>query len=127
MYNIELLSKLSGLTKRTVRYYIEKGLLDPPVGSCRGSYYTQSHLDRLEEIKKWSQQGIPLTQVKLLIEGETHSQCVTKIDVIYTTKWEKLKIADNLELHFWENSIRPQDLKSIYDFIQNIISSNKEQ
>lgn len=128
MYNIELLAKLSGLTKRTVRYYIEKGLLEPPVGSCRGSYYTDNHLDRLEEIKKWSHQGIPLTQVKSLLDGEVRSQCVvSSIDIICTTKWEKLKVKDGLELHFWESSIRPDDLKSIYEYIYKITSSDKEQ
>ncbi|MBC7476337.1 MAG: MerR family transcriptional regulator, partial [Candidatus Sericytochromatia bacterium] len=44
MYNIEVLAKLTELTKRTIRYYIEIGLLTPPIGNCRASYYTDYHL-----------------------------------------------------------------------------------
>ena len=121
MYNIEILAKLAGITKRTVRYYIEKGLLEPPAGNCRGSYYTTSHLEQLENIKKWAQQGIPLSQVKSLLEGECTTECINAISVICTTKWEKLKINDGFEVHFWENSVHPDDLKAINDFIISVI------
>lgn len=123
MYNIESLSKLASLTKRTIRYYIEKGLVNPPIGSCRASYYTDEHLNRLEQIKKWSNQGIPLTQIKSMLDGEAPS---IKFDVEYiitTHQWERLNIFEGVELHFRENYLQADELRKINNFIKELIDS----
>ncbi|WP_127534735.1 MerR family transcriptional regulator [Paenibacillus kobensis] len=50
-YKIDEVSKLSGLTKRTIRYYEELGLLSPPERTDGGMrLYTQEHIDRLGQI-----------------------------------------------------------------------------
>ena len=69
MYNIETLAKLAGLTRRTIRYYVQKGLLEPPEGGGRGSYYTDAHLEQLQKTQKWSEQGVPLIHMKARVEG----------------------------------------------------------
>lgn len=50
-YRIEEISRELGLTKRTIRYYEEIGLLHPPDRS-EGGYrqYTDQHIDRLRNI-----------------------------------------------------------------------------
>ncbi|MEK7433904.1 MAG: MerR family transcriptional regulator [Cyanobacteriota bacterium] len=123
MYNIELLAKLSGLTKRTIRYYIEKGLLDPPLGSCRASYYTEEHLNRLEEIKRWSTQGVPLIQIKSILEGNSPVIEVNIEHIICTHVWERLNVYDGIELHFRTNYLKPDELRKIDDFIKSVIES----
>ena len=123
MYNIESLSKLASLTKRTIRYYIEKGLVNPPMGTCRASYYTDEHLSRLEQIKKWSNQGIPLTQIKSILDGELPS---VKFDIEYiitTHQWERLNIFEGIELHFRENYLQADELRKINDFVKDLIDS----
>lgn len=123
MYNIESLSKLSSLTKRTIRYYIEKGLVSPPMGTCRASYYTDDHLSRLEQIKKWSNQGIPLTQIKSILDGELPSVKFDIECIITTHQWERLNIFEGIELHFRENYLQADELKKINDFVKNLIDS----
>lgn len=50
-YKIDEVSKSSGLTKRTIRYYEELGLLPPPERTDGGMrLYTQEHIDRLGQI-----------------------------------------------------------------------------
>ena len=51
-FTIEQVSAQTGLTKRTLRYYEEMGLL-PPTGRTEGNYrrYTQEDVQRLERIK----------------------------------------------------------------------------
>lgn len=50
-YKIEEASKESGLTKRTIRYYEELGLLPPPERSKGGMrLYTRAHIERLRQI-----------------------------------------------------------------------------
>ncbi len=121
MYNIELLAKLSGLTRRTVRYYIQIGLLEPPLGTCRGSYYTDGHLNRLNKIKNWSNQGVPLNKIKEIIEGVAPSVTVDSVNVVCTAQWERLELCDGIELHFRNNYLRNEELKKINAFIQEVI------
>jgi DNA-binding transcriptional MerR regulator len=121
MYNIELLVKQSGLTKRTIRYYIQIGLLAPPIGSCRGSYYTELHLNRLEQIKKWSQQGVPLSQIKSIINGDAPSVTVDLEHALCVSQWEKLEICEGVELHFRMNYIRMDELNKINSYIKDLL------
>lgn len=68
VFNIDTLAQKAGLTRRTVRYYVQRGLLEPPQGGGRGSYYTEEHLQRLGRIRAWSEQGVPLMQIKALLD-----------------------------------------------------------
>jgi len=127
MYNIELLVKLSGLTKRTIRYYIQIGLLDAPSGNCRGSYYTDVHLNRLEQIKKWSEQGVPLSQIKSILNGNAPSVTVDLVHSLCTYQWEKLEICEGVELHFRMNYIRMEELKKINSFVKELLKCRKDE
>ncbi len=68
VFNIDTLAQKAGLTRRTVRYYVQRGLLEPPQGGGRGSYYTEDHLRRLERIRAWSEQGVPLMHIKAMLD-----------------------------------------------------------
>lgn len=50
-FKIDDVAKLCGLTKRTIRYYEELGLIPPPERSEGGMrLYTQQHIERLNQI-----------------------------------------------------------------------------
>jgi DNA-binding transcriptional MerR regulator len=70
MYNIDNLTSLSGLSRRTIHYYVQRGLLEPPEGGGRGSYYTEAHLRSLKRIAELAAQGVPLIHMKALLQGE---------------------------------------------------------
>lgn len=63
-YSIDELAALVELPRRTVRYYIQQGLLDRPVGEKRAAYYTASHLEQLLTIRKWQQAGLSLERIR---------------------------------------------------------------
>ncbi len=50
-YTADELAKLAGLPLRTVRYYVQEELIDPPLGLGRGSHFDDKHLDQLKRIK----------------------------------------------------------------------------
>jgi DNA-binding transcriptional MerR regulator len=60
---IDDLCRLTGLTRRTVRFYIQKGLLDKPFGEKKGAWYSQEHLERLVRIRQLSASGLSLDAV----------------------------------------------------------------
>jgi len=57
------LSEESGISARTIRFYIARGLLDGPVKAGRGAVYTEEHLARLEKIKKLQAEGKMLVEI----------------------------------------------------------------
>jgi len=63
------LAALAGLPQRTVRYYIQRGLLDRPIGETRAAYYTSAHLERLLEIRRWTEAGVSLERIAEILAG----------------------------------------------------------
>ena len=64
LYNIDELAGLGGVSRRTVRYYVQEGLLPAPLGVGRGRHYSRPHLDRLLEVKAWQESGLSLDQIR---------------------------------------------------------------
>jgi DNA-binding transcriptional MerR regulator len=69
-FSIDELATLAALPKRTVRYYIQLGLLDRPVGETRGAHYLQSHLETLLRIRQLTEAGISLERVREILGGD---------------------------------------------------------
>lgn len=65
-------SERSGLTQRTLRYYEEKGLLDPPTRMEGGfRLYSDGDLERLERIKQLKELlGFSLAEVKEMLDAD---------------------------------------------------------
>ena len=67
--SLDQLCILAELPRRTVRYYIQIGLVDRPIGETRAAYYTDSHLQQLLTIRKWTDAGLSLERIRELLEG----------------------------------------------------------
>ena len=71
-YSIEQVAVQTGLTKRTLRYYEEVGLL-PPTGRTEGNYrrYSEEDIQRLEAIKRLRDLlGFSLADIREIMEAE---------------------------------------------------------
>ena len=68
-YGIKELAELGGVTRRTVRYYVQRGLLPTPLGTGRGPHYTPAHLERLIHIRKLQEAGVPLAEIAAQLDG----------------------------------------------------------
>ena len=64
-FSLEELSELTGISRRTIRFYIQKGLMNGPEGEKRGAYYTTEHLEDLLRIKRMTGKHIPLNEIRL--------------------------------------------------------------
>jgi DNA-binding transcriptional MerR regulator len=67
---IDQLAERSGLPPRTVRYYIQRGLVDRPQGERRGAWYTARHLEQLLRIRRWTEAGLSLEGIAKLLSGD---------------------------------------------------------
>ena len=69
-FTFEELCNLSGLSSRTLRYYMQIGLVDKPIGNTRGAHYLSFHLEKILRIKQLSDSGISLERIKEVLSGE---------------------------------------------------------
>lgn len=68
--SLDQLSDQSGLPGRTIRYYIQKGLIAGPEGEKRGAWYTQAHLSDLLRIRQWQDTGLSLEAIADLLQAK---------------------------------------------------------
>lgn len=69
-YPLNDLCVLADLPIRTVRYYIQIGLVDRPEGETRAARYGPRHLEQLLQIRKWTEAGVSLERIRELLQGE---------------------------------------------------------
>ena len=124
-YTFNELCSLVELPIRTVRYYIQKGLVNPPEGSRKGAYYTQKHLDELLAIRKWQRSGLSLERIKeLLCEGTVapgelpppRGRKPGDVEV-----WSKLFVKDGLEVHL-EPKMAGMSPEQVREFCRQVMA-----
>lgn len=77
IYSLNELGALTETPLRTIRYYIQQGLVDRPDGSTRSARYAQRHIEQLLEIRKWQKAGLSLERIRdLLVAPEGDGQPV---------------------------------------------------
>jgi DNA-binding transcriptional MerR regulator len=74
MYGIEELAELAGVSRRTVRYYVQRGLLPTPTGLGRGRHYTEEHLATLVRIRELQERGVPLLEIAAQLAGHEEEE-----------------------------------------------------
>lgn len=68
-FTLNELCVLADLPVRTLRYYVQTGLIDKPDGETRAARYGSKHLEQVLLIKKWTSAGVSLERVKELLHG----------------------------------------------------------
>jgi len=71
---IHELAERAGISVRTIRYYIEEGLLPQPAYQGKYSYYTLNYLDRLELIRRLKDSYLPLREIREIMSSLTDDQ-----------------------------------------------------
>jgi DNA-binding transcriptional MerR regulator len=98
-FSLEELCVLTSLPPRTVRYYIQLGLVDRPEGETRAAKYFQRHLDQLLIVKKWVGAGMALESIRALMVAEREPLLPTPPKKPGAVEvWSHLYLADGVEL-----------------------------
>lgn len=69
-YPLSELCVLVDLPPRTVRYYVQIGLVDRPHGETRAARYGATQLEQLLQIRKWTAAGLSLERIRELLHGD---------------------------------------------------------
>jgi DNA-binding transcriptional MerR regulator len=98
-FSLDELCALTKLKPRTVRFYIQMGLVDRPVGETRAAYYTAKHAEQLAEILKWSEAGLSLERIRELLKGADAPVPAPARKPGSVEVWSHLVVSEGVELH----------------------------
>ena len=101
-YNIDELADLGGVSRRTVRFYIQEGLLPAPLGVGRGSHYDRSHLERLLDVRAEQEAGRSLDDIRAPRRPSPgrpgHAAAAEPALSIARSAWRRFELAPGVEL-----------------------------
>jgi DNA-binding transcriptional MerR regulator len=101
-YAIGDLARLAGVSRRTVRYYVQEGLISPPLGVGRGNHYGAEHLEQILHVKVMQEAGKTLEEIRRLPPGAdaAPARAVSEAEqgAVQRTIWRRLTLAPGVEL-----------------------------
>lgn len=97
-YTLSELCVLADLPVRTVRYYVQNGLVDKPQGETRAARYGAKQLEQVLLIKKWTAAGVSLDRIRELLHGEEAPVPARVRNAGSVEVWSHLYVADGLEV-----------------------------
>jgi DNA-binding transcriptional MerR regulator len=68
-YTLDELAKKSGLSLRTLRFYMQEGLLQGPDSRGKFARYSSQHLERLALIQRLKSMRLPLQEIRQILDG----------------------------------------------------------
>jgi DNA-binding transcriptional MerR regulator len=119
-YTIQELSELTGFSLRTIRYYVQEGLVDPPAGRGRGAFYFDSQLNQLRQIKSLQEKGMKLSSIVQYLKGGDVQEAVCARDV-----WVKYEIAPGLEVNV-RRVVEEREGRKVLEIIKTVKSIVRE-
>ena len=130
LYSIDELADLGGVSRRTVRYYVQEGLLPAPLGVGRGRHYGRPHLDRLLEVKAWQETGLSLDEIRARRTAPAGGcpPALRPSQPVPRTTWRRLTLAPGVELNV-AHDIRlpaPGRLDELVEWCRTYLSRNTE-
>ena len=133
-FSLDELASLAESPRRTVRYYIQEGLIDRPEGAGRGAHYSLRHLEQLMAIRKWQRAGLSLERIRELLsdDADTLTPPPPRRGRGAVEVWSHIVLDEGIELTVEPSraQLSPEELRelaqgvvALYDRIRN----NKEQ
>jgi DNA-binding transcriptional MerR regulator len=99
-FSLDEISALAELPRRTVRYYIQCGLIDRPQGIGKGAFYSERHVEQLLQVRKWQLAGLSLERIGELLkqpdDGGPLPPTPRRAGTVEV--WSHLVVADGIEL-----------------------------
>ncbi len=98
-FTLDEIAALAESPRRTVRYYIQSGLVDRPQGTGKGAYYTQRHVEQLLLVRKWQLAGLSLNRIGEVLKQQTGGPLPPTPRRSGTVEvWSHLVVADGVEV-----------------------------
>jgi DNA-binding transcriptional MerR regulator len=119
-YSVGELADAVGISRRAIRFYVQRGLLPPPDGRGRGARYTAAHRERLDAIGRLQDAGHPLETIQAILDG-TMREAESTIPAVSRgnrsrptglSRWLRIDLQPGIELHV-DTDRSPLDAKTL--------------
>lgn len=131
-YTLDEVSKLTGLSKRALRFYEEKGLILPKRNDNNYRFYDSMDLDRIQTILFLSAFEIELSSIQSIL-NDSSTDLLTLYETHLSALYEKRERLDliisnlTLTIHAKRGHEHMTDLDKFKGFKQDLIDKNEQQ
>jgi DNA-binding transcriptional MerR regulator len=132
-FTLDEIASLAELPRRTVRYYIQTGLVDRPQGIGKGAYYTERHVEQLLLVRKWQLAGLSLERIGEVLKQQTSGPLPPAPRRKGTVEvWSHLVVADGVEVTLdpGRASLTPEQVRAFFRGVAQVyeqIENGKEE
>ena len=126
------LADAAGLSRRAVRFYVQRGLLPPPLGRGRGPHYDTTHVQRMQQLQQLQAAGHSLDAIAKIFGGEAAPSVPPpksrRVRPALTAElWTHLVLAPGVELQFDTDLHNPtvETLLALQQAVRQILHENK--
>lgn len=127
-FTLDELCTLTDLPKRTVRYYMQIGLVARPIGEKRGAHYSGEHLTALLRIKGLTESGISLERIRDVLSGADEPLPARRRQPGSVEVRSHVLIADGIELQIApeEAGLSPEQTRALIRTVLKAYQALKE-
>ena len=116
-FTLDEIASLAELPRRTVRYYIQTGLVDRPQGVGKGAYYTEQHVEQLLLVRKWQLAGLSLERIGEVLKHQGNGPLPPAPRRPGTIEvWSHMVVADGVEVTLdpSRSSLSPEQVRAFF-------------
>ncbi len=132
-YTVMKLSKLAGISTRTLRYYDEIGILKPArINSSGYRIYGHNEVDRLQQILFYRQLGVKLGDIKKIIDAPSFDglqALKSHLEKLLDNKKQLELLIRNVEktIAFKEGRLEMTDKEKFEGFKKKLVDENEKK
>jgi DNA-binding transcriptional MerR regulator len=116
-FTLEEMAALVEIPRRTVRYYIQIGLVDRPQGIGKGAFYSQHHVEQLVLVRKWQLAGLSLDKIGDILRQQASGPLPQTPRVPGTVEvWSHLVVSDGVEVNLEPSraGLSPEQVRAFF-------------
>lgn len=124
VFDLDELATLTGIPLRTIRFYIQEGLVPRPSGKGRGSHYDRSHLEALLAVRRWQADGLSLGRMRQLLSQDAVAAAPARgtgtVEV-----WSHLVVRPGIELVVepGQAGLSPEQVRALFRAVLDAVTT----
>ena len=128
-FTLDEIASLAELPRRTVRYYIQTGLVDRPQGLGKGAFYTQHHVEQLVLVRKWQLAGLSLDKIGDVLKQQASGPLPPTPRRAGTVEvWRHLVVAEGVEVNLEPGraGLSPEQVRAFFRGVTQLYQQVQE-
>ena len=128
IYGVDELAERAAVSRRTVRYYVQRGLLPAPLGVGRGKHYSEQHLATLVHIRDQQAAGVSLEEIaaRSTRPSAAHDErAELPVGGAGQSTWTRVVLYPGVELHLHGRRLADSQIEQLTRVITRVIGGDE--